>query len=78
MCVSYWCMLRLTFTTNKSVQEKEKVNMLHKAENLYFNVTFKKRPKRIGQKNVISYGFEAMQSKVAPEAVQKTSTVATI
>ena len=71
-------MLRLTFTTNKSVQEKEKVNMLHKAENLYFNVTFKKRPKRIGQKNIISYGFEAMQSKVTPEAVQKTSTVATI
>ena len=31
--------LWLTFTRNKSVQEKEKVNMLHKAENLYFNVT---------------------------------------
>ena len=39
-CVSYWYMpLWLTFTRNKSVQEKEKVNMLHKAENLYFNVT---------------------------------------
>ena len=43
MLLLYVCVLLIYASThflrNKSVQEKEKVNMLHKAENLYFNVT---------------------------------------
>ena len=82
MLLLYVCVLLIYASThflrNKSVQEKEKVNMLHKAENLYFNVTVrspieKTKAKRIGQKNVISYGFSVVLSNAkAPGAVQKT------
>ena len=69
------------------MQEKEKVNMLHKAENLYFNVTIENqeiksnRPEKYYNLLCLWEGFsscmycnaKAQLRNTTPEAVQKNT-----